>query len=85
MTAKPVPYEKYKTGLTYDDVYNKLWRDSDDPADWRYKGPSGVLGYWHELKQEMYDDYVRGFEEYSGSPEFAAEFQAFWQEEKVPF
>ena len=58
---EPVPYEKFTTGMTYEDVYAELFTNSDDPNDWRYKGRSGVLGYWKELKEKMYAEYRRQF------------------------
>jgi hypothetical protein len=67
--SEPVPYEKFKTGLTYQTVYEMLYTGSDDPADWRYKGKSGVLGYWKELKTDMYKDYRRTFDPSAPDPE----------------
>ena len=46
-----------------------LYTGSDDPADWRYKGKSGVLGYWKELKTDMYKDYRRTFDPSAPDPE----------------
>lgn len=35
-----------------------LWSPSDNPKDWRYKRRRTVLGFWHQLKKEMYEQYL---------------------------
>jgi len=30
--------------------------NSDDPKDWRYKRRRTVLGFWHQLKRDMYEE-----------------------------
>ena len=35
-----------------------LWVGSDNPADWRYKRSRTVLGFWHQLKQQLYAQYL---------------------------
>ena len=53
MNGEPVPYTRFRTGLTYKDVYHMIYTR-------KYKRRRGVLGFWHELKQKMYADYLRG-------------------------
>jgi hypothetical protein len=53
-----VPYDEFRTGLTFAEVRRMLWSASDDPRDWRYKSRGVVLGTWHELKQQLYARYV---------------------------
>jgi len=36
-----------------------MWSVDPDPRTWRYKGRSGVLGFWHELKLQMWEPYER--------------------------
>lgn len=45
-------YDKFKTGLTYRDVYNML-RYSD-----RHKRRNSVLGFWHEIKLQLYQQAI---------------------------
>jgi hypothetical protein len=52
-----IPYEQFRTGLTYRDVYQLLWSWSDDRRTWRHKRRRTVLGYWRQLKREMYAHY----------------------------
>jgi hypothetical protein len=53
-----VTYAEFRTGLSYRDVYQMLWSGSDDPRDWRYKGRHTVLGLWHQLKQQLWQQYL---------------------------
>lgn len=47
-----VPYEAFRTGLTYADVYAMIYTR-------KWKRRRGVLGYWRELKLKMYAEYLR--------------------------
>jgi hypothetical protein len=49
-----LPYEKFRTGLTYADVYMMIY-------DRKWKRRRGVLGFWHELKKKMYTEYLHNF------------------------
>ena len=44
-------YDEFRTGLTYKDVYEMLKRSEKHKA----KRRRSVLGYWHELKLELYE------------------------------
>lgn len=35
-----------------------FWTDSDDPADWVYKRRRTVLGKWHQIKRELWDEHL---------------------------
>lgn len=48
-------YQAMRTGHTYQDIYTMLWSGSDEPRTWRYKGRSAVLGYWHQIKKEIWE------------------------------
>jgi len=51
-------YDKFRTGLTYDDIYRQfLWSYDDDPKTWRHKSRGIVLGFWHKLKRDMWEQY----------------------------
>jgi hypothetical protein len=51
---KVPPYEEFRTGLTFGAVRQMLWVHNDDPKTWRYKRRRTVLGFWHQLKQQLY-------------------------------
>jgi hypothetical protein len=53
-----VTYAEFRTGLTYRDVYHMLWSGSDDPRDWRYKRRHTVLGFWRQLKLQLWQQYL---------------------------
>ena len=54
-----ISYKDFRTGLKYRDVYEMLWSYSEDNKDW-HPGISRhtVLGKWHEIKLEMYEEYL---------------------------
>lgn len=45
-------YDQFRTGLTFRDVYRMLWTR-------KYKRRRGVLGYWRQLKLEMWEEFQR--------------------------
>ena len=47
-------YDKFRTGLTYRDVWEMMRDDSEDRSTWRYKSRGVVLGMWHEIKMQLY-------------------------------
>lgn len=51
-------YSKFRTGLTYKDIYEMLWSNSPDPRHWRYKRRHTILGKWCQLKQEMWEEHI---------------------------
>jgi hypothetical protein len=57
-----VTYEEFRTGLTYRDVYQMLWSGSDDPSTWRYKRRRTVLGLWHQIKLQLWHQYLDALE-----------------------
>ena len=64
-------YRDFRTGLDFAAVRSMLWVDKDDPARWRQKRRCGVLGFWHQLKLDMWkihlrechDEYIHSSEE----------------------
>ena len=51
-------YDRFRTGLTYRDVYFML-KDSNKH---KQKRRGSVLGFWHELKLQLYEQAVdRGY------------------------
>jgi hypothetical protein len=48
-------YDRFRTGLTYQDVWEMLRDDTDDTTRWKYKTRGVVLGKWHQIKMELYE------------------------------
>lgn len=48
-------YDEFRTGLTYRDIYQMLWVHSEDSSQWKYKGRHTVLGFWRELKLQLWE------------------------------
>lgn len=49
-----IAYADFRTGRTYREIYDEMRSHSEDRSTWRYRGRSGVLGYWRQLKLQMY-------------------------------
>ena len=71
-TALP-SYTDFKTGLSYADVAQMLWVDSDNPDDWKRKSKGVVLRIFNRIKRDMYDEMVR-----------AADAERFMEEHGYP-
>lgn len=54
----PLTYDEFRTGLTFREVRRMLWVNNDDPATWRYKRRRTVLGFWHQLKLQLWNQYL---------------------------
>ena len=63
-------YGDLKTGLTYKEVRNMLWVNSDDYKDWKYKRRNTVLGLWHSIKIELWREHVDGCSVAAGNESF---------------
>lgn len=50
----PLTYDQFRTGYTFRDVYYMIYTRT-------HKRRRGVLGYWRELKQKMYAEYLREY------------------------
>lgn len=66
----PVPYDEYKTGLTFAGVRELLKHEQDaayERGQYMFVSRSTVLGRMHQLKREQYqrylDQYVEGDED----------------------
>ena len=51
-------YDSLRTGLTYHDVWSMMADDSEDSSNWRYNKRGTVLGMWHQLKLQFYEQAV---------------------------
>lgn len=47
-------YDRFRTGLTYRDVHQMLYTHDPDSSKWRYRRRGTVLGFWHQLKQQLW-------------------------------
>lgn len=64
-------YRQFKTGLTYNEVFQWFWSVDDDSGTWRYKRRRTVLGAWHAHKKDLFEHHVR-----EGCPELREESDA---------
>ena len=62
-------YADMRTGHTYQSIYEMLWSGNEDPETWVYKRRHTILGKWHQIKLEMWDEHL-----------FMCEQQAEWEE-----
>jgi hypothetical protein len=58
--TEPLEYNDFRTHLTYSEVYQLIYSR-------QWKRRRGVLGKWHELKQQMYRLYLDIFYEAKNS------------------
>jgi hypothetical protein len=54
--TKILSYQEFRTGYTYLDIYHMIYNR-------KYKRRNGVLGFWRELKQKMYQEYLYQIQE----------------------
>lgn len=50
-------YKKFRTGFTFKEIRQMLWSYSSNPRDWKHITRHTVLGKWHEIKLEMWNQY----------------------------
>ena len=79
-----IDYDDFRTGLTYQDVYDMLWRGSEDSSQWRYKRRGTILGKWYQIKKEMWENHT---ENCNGvRPDIIeVEFSVDYDEAPIPF
>ncbi len=51
-------YADFRTGHTYQDVYDSFWSTSEDSRDWVHKRRHSILGRWHEWKMELWEKHL---------------------------
>ena len=47
-----------RTQQTFRSVKDLLWSYSTDPKDWQYKRRHTVLGKWHQLKMQLWNEHI---------------------------
>jgi hypothetical protein len=47
-------YDTFRTGMTFRAVRRMMAGSSADPSTWRCRNRRAVLGFWHELKQQLW-------------------------------
>lgn len=53
-----IEYDDFRTGLTFREVRRMMFTGAADPCDWRHKRRRSVLGFWHELKTQLWQYHV---------------------------
>lgn len=49
-----ITYGKFRTGMTYQQVYDLLKDNESDPEKWKYKRRHTILGNWFAMKQQLW-------------------------------
>lgn len=52
-------YDRMRTGFTYRDILSMLWSADPDPRTWRRRSRGVVLGFWHQIKREQWEELQR--------------------------
>lgn len=65
--GQPITYAQFRTGVTFAEARQMLWRNTEDRAEWKQKRRGTVLGFMRETKQEMWAEFC------SRNPELVAE------------
>lgn len=61
-------YDDFRTGETFATIKESMYVSSEDPTRWKYKRRHGVLGRWHDLKQELWRSHI-DFHEQGSDPD----------------
>ena len=55
-------YDSFRTGLTFAQAHRMMHVGGDDPARWKYHRRHGVLGFMHDLKQQLWEQVLEARE-----------------------
>lgn len=58
-------YDAFRTELSFGAVRAEMFTTNPDPATWRQKRRSSVLGFWHERKVVLFRFHVQECEHYA--------------------
>lgn len=61
----PIPYDKYRSGLSFPDVREILGHEADaayDAGQYMFVSRSTVLGRWREMKLAQYGRYLDAYQ-----------------------
>ena len=53
-----LPYDDFRTGMTFKEVRSLFWVEDEDPAAWKYKRRHTVLGKWRQIKLELFSEHI---------------------------
>jgi hypothetical protein len=67
-------YEDFRTGMDFQAVKDMLWTGNEDPDTWRYKRRNTVLGLWHGLKKDMWNEHLVMCQDPQAQADYLAEF-----------
>ncbi|MCK5558127.1 MAG: hypothetical protein KAJ01_07105 [Candidatus Hydrogenedentes bacterium] len=73
-------YGDFKTGETFGAVRERLWREAADPTKWKYKRRNTVLGLWHSLKQDLWEEHIEHCRYREEEGELEDDFEPFDEE-----
>lgn len=59
MHGEGAAYDRFRTGLTFKAVKRMMFDNHEDRSRWRYKRRRTVLGFWHDLKLQMWREHQR--------------------------
>jgi len=63
-------------------VFDQFWKGSDDQTTWVNKRRNTVLGRWHEIKMQMWEEHLHNCEQQAI---WEAEQKRIQEDDKVPF
>jgi len=72
-------YADFKTGLTYQDIYDLRWREDADSSTWLYKRRHTILGSWREIKQALWAQHLNNCA--TGEPDAPLELEIVTDED----
>ncbi len=49
-----ITYASLRTGWTFRDARRAMFVHDPDPTTWRHKHRRAVLGFWHEIKLQLW-------------------------------
>lgn len=53
-----IHYNDFRTGFIFADIFAMFWRPEHDPKQWVYKRRNTILGRWHQIKKEMWEEHL---------------------------
>lgn len=68
-------YDRFRTGATFGEIVRMLWVDNPDSSTWRYKRRNTVLGFWRQMKLQMWDGHLAQCAAAHNQPDEGCEFE----------
>lgn len=83
-----VRYAEFRTGLTYQEVFDRLKDFDEVTSKWSYKRRGTVLGKWHQYKKEAWSQHINeciGGAEFERGDAYEPPLPVHVEVEGVPF